>query len=59
MNIWILLIIVGFIVLITYLVKNKIVFRFDTLFRKGFKIQKDTYRGLLLYTVNNGSRKNT
>lgn len=49
MSIWFLLFVVGLIVFFTYLYKNKIVFRFDTLFRKGFKIQKDTY-GVYCFT---------
>lgn len=36
--------------------KNKIVFRFDTLFRKGFKVIKDTY-GVYCFTGKQGDGK--
>lgn len=56
MNIFVLLLIIIFIILISYLIKNKIVFRFDTLFRKGFTIDKDTY-GVYCFTGKQGCGK--
>lgn len=39
----ILLLILGIIILLTYVIKNKIVFRLDTFFRKGFSKNDDDY----------------
>ena len=43
MNIFLLLLILAIIIVVSYLIKNKIVFRFDTLFRKGFARKKDMF----------------
>lgn len=54
----IIIIVVLIIALISFIWKNKIIVRFDTLFRKGFKKNTDKYRNLCILSVNNGERKN-
>ena len=44
------------IIFITYIIKNKIVIRFDTLFRKGFKKNDDKY-GVYCFTGKQGDGK--
>lgn len=46
---------IGFL-LFVYCYKNKVVFRFDTLFRKGFKVNKDTF-GVYCFTGKQGTGK--
>lgn len=43
MNFWLLFIVFFIILIVSYLIKNKLVIHFGTLFRKGFKKSKDTY----------------
>lgn len=56
MNIWFLLLILIIIIIVSYFIKNKIVFRFDTLFRKGFARKKDMY-GVYVFCGKQGSGK--
>lgn len=56
MNFFILFIIFIFLIVILKMIQNKIVFRFETLFRKGFKKQKDTY-GVYCFTGKQGDGK--
>jgi len=56
MNIVFGILILLLIIIIAYLVKNKVVFRFDTLFRKGFKLLHDRY-GCYCFTGKQGSGK--
>lgn len=44
-----------FVVIIVKCIQNKLVIRFDTFFRKGFKKYTDKYRGFLLGAVNKGT----
>lgn len=52
---WVILAIIIFV--FVFLINNKIVFRIDTLFRKGFKRVNDEYRRVYLGTANNGDGK--
>ena len=56
MSFWIFILILFLIIVVSYLYKNKISFRFDTLFRKGFKINKDTF-GVYCFTGKQGCGK--
>lgn len=56
MNFILLIIIFVIIIIASYLIKNKIVFRFDTLFRKGFKRSSDKY-GIFCFCGKQGDGK--
>lgn len=54
---WVIILILVFVG--AYLINNKIIFRFDTIFRKGFKRIRDMFRRLLLGSASKEMAKHT
>lgn len=52
-----LILVIVTIVIVSKVVQSKLIIRFDTLFRKGFKITQDKYRSLLFLSESSGDGK--